>query len=49
MKDVGIAARAFGSFRNSPRWNFFADMDKNGIIDLRDIALVAKNFGKHYP
>jgi parallel beta-helix repeat protein len=49
MKDVGIVAQAFGSFRNGSRWNPLSDMDKNGIIDLRDIGLVAKNFGKHYP
>jgi Ca2+-binding EF-hand superfamily protein len=49
MKDVAIAAKAFGSCAGDPRWNPVADQNEDGKIDLKDIALVAKNFGKTYP
>jgi parallel beta-helix repeat protein len=49
MKDVAIAAMAFGSYAGHPRWNPIADQNEDGKIDMRDIALVAKNFGKTYP
>jgi hypothetical protein len=32
----------------SPRWNPLADENEDGKIDLRDVALIAKNFGKTY-
>jgi len=46
MKDVGAAAKAFGSYPGHPRWNPNADIIENNKIDMRDIAIVAKNFGK---
>ena len=49
MKDVAVAATAFGSYAGRPRWNSLADQNEDGKIDLWDIALVAKNFGKTYP
>jgi hypothetical protein len=49
MRDVGTAARAFGSFPGDPIWNADADILGLGKIDMRDIAYIAKNFGKHYP
>jgi hypothetical protein len=48
MKDIGLAARAFGETPTRPRWNPMADENEDGKIDLRDIAIVAKNFGKTY-
>ena len=44
MIDIGIAASAFGSFPGYLRWNPEVDINKDGIIDLRDIAIVARNF-----
>jgi hypothetical protein len=44
MKDIGIAARAFGTSPDDPRWNLLADVNGDGKIDLRDIALIAQHF-----
>ncbi|MEM2912295.1 MAG: S8 family serine peptidase [Candidatus Bathyarchaeia archaeon] len=48
LKDIAIAALAFGGNSSSPRWNLQADMNQNGRIDIVDIALIAKNFGKKW-
>ncbi|MEM3629146.1 MAG: PKD domain-containing protein [Candidatus Bathyarchaeia archaeon] len=48
MKDISLAARAFGSYPGHPRWNYVADENEDGIIDMRDIALTCRNFGKTY-
>jgi len=51
MKDVAIAAAAFGSYPGHPRWNPDADVTgpislvPDGRIDMRDIAVISKNFG----
>lgn len=47
MKDIGIAARDFGSYPGHPRWNPDADINGDGKVDMRDIALIARGFGKH--
>lgn len=52
MMDVSIAGRAFGAFEGHPRWNPKADITgeehlvPDGIVDMRDISLIARNFGK---
>jgi PKD repeat protein len=46
MKDIALAALAFGSDPSYSRWNPDADIDENSKIDLKDIALIAKNFGE---
>ena len=48
IKDVSIAAKAFGTMPGDSRWNPIADLNKDLKIDLKDIAIVAKNFGKTY-
>ena len=54
MKDIGISARAFGSYLGHPHWNPHADITgpeylvPDGKVDMRDIAIVARNFGKTY-
>jgi hypothetical protein len=45
IKDVGIAAVAFGAFPGHERWNPIADANKDGKIDIRDIARIAREFG----
>ena len=45
MKDIAIAARAFGTHPGDSRWNPTADLDGNSNVDMRDIARVAKAFG----
>lgn len=54
IKDINIAARAYGSTFGSPRLNLSADITgPNGVpdgkVDIRDIALMARNYGQHYP
>lgn len=45
MRDVGVEARAFGSFPGHPRWNPDYDLNGDDMINMRDVALVVKNFG----
>jgi hypothetical protein len=44
MHDVGIVARLYGDIRGSGNWNPLADVIENGVIDMRDIAFVARCF-----
>ena len=44
MADISIAAAAFGSYPGHPRWNPVADVNKDHVVDLRDIALIAQRF-----
>ena len=46
--DIAIAGLAFGSYPGNPRWNPIADEKEDNIIDIFDIALIAKNFGEVY-
>lgn len=48
VRDVAIAAIAFGSCPEHPRWNLLADMNQDDKVDMKDLALVACNFGKTY-
>jgi len=43
---VGIVAKAFGATPSDPRWNPAADLNGDGKIDMKDIAIVTANFGK---
>jgi hypothetical protein len=51
MADISIAARAFGSTPEREEWNVYADvtgpvhLKPDGLINLRDIAMIANNFG----
>mgnify|MGYP000530603689 CR=1 FL=1 len=45
--DLSLAAMAFGSYPNHPRWNPNANFNQNYEIDIMDIALTAQNYGKH--
>jgi parallel beta-helix repeat protein len=47
-RDIAIASMAFGSFPEHPRWKPIADENEDNRIDVTDIALVCKNFGKTY-
>ncbi len=46
IKDLAIAAKAFGSYTGSPTYNPDADVNQDGVVDIRDLAIIAKNFGK---
>ncbi len=47
IKDIYMAATAFGSYPGHPRYNPNTDFTKDGKIDIQDIYLIARNFGKH--
>lgn len=47
MRDIGIAAKAFGSYPGHPRWNPIADVDHDDDVDLFDISLIASHFGEN--
>jgi hypothetical protein len=46
MRDIFDAAQAFGSYPGHPRWNPDIDLDRDGQISMRDLAIVTINFGK---
>ena len=46
IRDIGAAAKAFGSYPGHDRWNHEADIDGNDKINIIDIFRIAKNFGK---
>ena len=45
MRDIGIAAWAFGAYPTHPRWNSEADVNYDGRVDMKDIISIAKHFG----
>jgi hypothetical protein len=49
ITDIAMAALAFGSYPDHPRWNPQADINQDNIVDIRDLALIAINFGKTEP
>jgi len=46
MKDIAIAARAFGSVPGDSRWDPRADLNRDVKVDMKDITIIAKSFGK---
>lgn len=48
IKDIAIAAIAFGSYPSHPRWNPIADINQDGKVDIKDLASIATNFGETY-
>ncbi len=45
-QDLEILTTVFWSRSGDPNWNIAADLDRNGRIDIVDIAMVAKNYGR---
>jgi ABC-type transport system substrate-binding protein len=45
IKDVALAAKAFGSYPGADRWSTVADINSDYKIDIKDIAAIAKMFG----
>ena len=43
---MSVAARAFGSYPGHERWNNAADINKDDIVDVRDIASIGRKFGE---
>lgn len=48
MRDIAVAAKAFGTFPGNPRWNPWVDFNQDGKIDMKDIATSAVIFGATY-
>lgn len=46
MKDISMAARAFGTVPGDQRWEPRADVNRDVKVDMKDITVIAKNFGK---
>jgi outer membrane protein assembly factor BamB len=46
MADLGYIARRFNTNATSPLWDPAADINQDGKVDMKDISLAAKNFGK---
>ncbi len=46
MADIAIGAAAFGTKDGDSRWDAIADVNLDGVVDIWDIALVAKDFWK---
>jgi len=47
IKDIALAAKAFGSYPGHPSWRMEADLPPtDGKVDIKDIARIAKDFGK---
>jgi hypothetical protein len=49
MRDIGPAARGFGSYPTHPRWDFICDINNDHMLDMRDIGTIARQFGESYP
>jgi len=51
MKDIGVAAKAFGQVANpiGSKWCYRADVNNDRKIDMKDIGFIAKWFGKPAP
>jgi len=46
IEDLIIAAQAFGSTAEHPRWNAKADLNGDGKINVLDIILIATHYGE---
>jgi len=46
IKDLAIAAKAYGSSPGMPNWNPIADMNGDLKIDIKDLATIAKHYGE---
>jgi len=49
MRDIGTAARAFGTNNPHPDWNPDADIYRDGTVDMIDIGFTAKHYGEMVP
>ena len=47
MMDLTLVAESFGSRSGGLKWNQIADVDKNELVDMRDLVRIAKDFGVH--
>lgn len=48
IKDMVLAAMAFGSYPGHPAWNPIADVNSDGTVDIKDLVAIALHFGETY-
>jgi len=48
INDIAVVAYAYGSTTGSPRYDPNLDFNSDSIINIIDLAIVARNFGKTY-
>ncbi len=46
LRDLALAARAFGSTQTSPNWNPATDINGDGVVNMKDLTLIARYFGQ---
>jgi len=46
LEDLNLQKEAFGSYLGKPNWNITADLNKDNVVNILDISLVAKDYGK---
>jgi hypothetical protein len=46
--DLTLVSLAYGSFEGEPDYNPDADLNSDGIVDMKDMATVARNLGKTF-
>jgi len=46
IRDIATVAKAYGSYPGHPKWNAACDFDDNDKINIIDISMIARNFGK---
>lgn len=44
--DLNEAGQAFGSYAEEPRYNPDVDFNNDGHVDMRDVIVIARNYGK---
>ncbi|HXX87366.1 MAG TPA: ABC transporter substrate-binding protein [Candidatus Acidoferrum sp.] len=45
IRDISLAAKAFGTVPGQPNWNAVADVNGDFKVDIKDISFIAKQFG----
>lgn len=46
--DLSIAGVAYGSSEGDPRYNPYADLNMDDHVDIRDVIVICRNWGKQY-
>ena len=49
IKDIFLAAKAYGSEPGDPNWDPRCDVNGDGIVDIKDIFEIAKHYGELAP
>ena len=45
MFDVAYEVRHFGTNSSSPNWDPVCDLNGDGVVNMKDIALLVRHFG----